>query len=120
MSPAPCSRSVRIGAIIAVRIDGSRAADPHRLEDRMTATGRTDLAALDAPLRALFEVVAAADRPGAPDLAAIGRAMVALARDHDYLLPRIAELGTTSGMRPAPRAGARPAADARPPRRRAR
>ena len=64
----------------------------------MTATGRTDLAALDAPLRALFETVAAADRPGAPDLAVIGRAMVDLARDHDYLMPRIAELGDRSGM----------------------
>jgi len=67
-------------------------------EDRMTATGRTDLAALDAPLRALFEVVAVADRPGAPDLAAIGRAMVTLARDHDHLLPRVAELGDRSGV----------------------
>lgn len=65
----------------------------------MTSSARTDLATLDAPLRALFEVVAAADRPVAPDLAAIGAAMVTLARDHDYLLPRVAELGQTSGVR---------------------
>ncbi len=64
----------------------------------MTATGRTDLAALDAPLRALFETVAVADVPGAPDLSAIGRAMVALARDHDHLLPHIAELGGHSSL----------------------
>lgn len=64
----------------------------------MTVTGRSELAALDAPLRALFETVAAANRPGAPDLGAIGAAMVALARDHDHLLPRIAELGPGSGM----------------------
>jgi len=64
----------------------------------MTAPGSTDLTALDAPLRTLFEAVAAADQPGAPDLAAIGTAMVGLARDHDYLMPRVAELGTGSGM----------------------
>ena len=46
----------------------------------MTATGRTDLAALDAPLRALFETVAVADVPGAPALSAIGPAVVARAR----------------------------------------
>ena len=64
----------------------------------MTSSARTDPATLDSPLRALFEVVAEADTPGSPDLAAIGRAMVALARDHDYLLPRVTELGDTSGM----------------------
>lgn len=64
----------------------------------MTTSGRTDLAALAAPLRVLFETVAVADVPGAPDLAAIGQAMVTLARDHDLLLPRIAELSDRSGM----------------------
>jgi predicted metal-dependent enzyme (double-stranded beta helix superfamily) len=59
---------------------------------------RPDLSGVDAPLRALFEVVAEADRPTDPDLAAIGRAMVALARDHDHLMPRIAELGDTTGV----------------------
>ena len=86
----------------------------------MTATGRTDLTALDAPLRALFEVVAVADRPGAPDLAAIGRAMVTLARDHDHLLPRDRGAGRHERHAPAPRPGARPAADAGPPHARAR
>ncbi|MFN8622852.1 MAG: hypothetical protein U0869_19110 [Chloroflexota bacterium] len=60
--------------------------------------GPTDPATLDAPLRALFEVVAAADRPVDPDLPAIGDAMVALARDHDWLVPKVAELGDRSGM----------------------
>lgn len=59
---------------------------------------RPDLTQVDAPLRALFEVVAEADRPGDPDLAAIGRAMVELARDHDHLMPRVAELGDTTGI----------------------
>lgn len=59
---------------------------------------RPDLTGVDAPLRALFEVVAEADRPGDPDMAAIGRAMVQLARDHDHLMPRIAELGDTTGI----------------------
>lgn len=54
--------------------------------------------ALDAPLRALLETVGAANVPGAPDLGAIGAAMVELARDLDYLLPRIAELGGSSGF----------------------
>jgi len=51
---------VRIGAIIAVRptVPRTRTAS---LEDRMTAPGSTDLTALDAPLRTLFEAVAAAD-----------------------------------------------------------
>jgi predicted metal-dependent enzyme (double-stranded beta helix superfamily) len=59
---------------------------------------RPDLTGVDAPLRALFEVVAEADRPGDPDMAAIGRAMVELARDHDHLMPRVAELGDTTGI----------------------
>jgi predicted metal-dependent enzyme (double-stranded beta helix superfamily) len=59
---------------------------------------RADRSGLDHPLRQLFEVVDAADRPVDPDLSAIGRAMVELARDHDYLLPRVAELGDTSGL----------------------
>lgn len=64
----------------------------------MTAPAPTDPASLDGPLRALFETVAAANQPDGPDLAAIGAAMVSLARDHDYLLPRITELGTGSGV----------------------
>jgi predicted metal-dependent enzyme (double-stranded beta helix superfamily) len=59
---------------------------------------RPDLTGVDAPLRALFEVVAEAGRPGDPDMAAIGRAMVELARDHDHLMPRVAELGDTTGI----------------------
>lgn len=59
---------------------------------------RPDLSTVDSPLRALFEVVAMADRPGDPDLGAIGRAMVELARDHDYLMPKVAELGDTTGI----------------------
>jgi hypothetical protein len=55
-------------------------------------------AAIDAPLRELLAVVTVADRPGAPDLPAVGAAMTRLARDHDYLVPRIAELGDRSGM----------------------
>jgi predicted metal-dependent enzyme (double-stranded beta helix superfamily) len=59
---------------------------------------RTDPAALEAPLRALFDVVAGAHRPVDPELPAIGRALVALARDHDWVMPRVLELGATSGV----------------------
>ncbi len=55
--------------------------------------GRPDpwaaLPALDAPLRALFAEIAAADDPAAPDLARIGRALIAFSQDHDYLAPRL-------------------------------
>ena len=64
----------------------------------MTAIGQTGVDALDAPLRALFDVVTIADRADTPDLAAIGTALVQLARDHDYLGPRIVEMGDTSGF----------------------
>jgi predicted metal-dependent enzyme (double-stranded beta helix superfamily) len=55
--------------------------------------------ALDAPVRALVERVAAADGP-APDLEAIGAALVELARDIDYLGPWVARLGGRSGALP--------------------
>ena len=59
--------------------------------------GVSDLTGVDAPVRALFERVAASLRPETPDLAAIADALVELASDVDYLAPRIAELGDTSG-----------------------
>ncbi|MFO1540190.1 MAG: hypothetical protein ACKOTZ_07040 [Chloroflexota bacterium] len=55
--------------------------------------GRPDpwaaLAGMDAPLRALFAEIAAADDPAGPDLARIGAALVAFSHDHDYLAPRL-------------------------------
>lgn len=57
--------------------------------------GRPDpwaaLASMDAPVRALFEVIAQADHPDHPDLVAIGAALVTLSRDHDYLAPLLVE-----------------------------
>jgi hypothetical protein len=58
----------------------------------------SDSRTLAAPVRALFEAIEVADRPGSPDLAAIGDALVILARDHDYLAGRMAELGNASGF----------------------
>jgi len=54
---------------------------------------------LDAPLRSLFERVAAADGP-TPDLQAIGAALIDLARDMDYLGTWVARLGDRSGAIP--------------------
>jgi predicted metal-dependent enzyme (double-stranded beta helix superfamily) len=54
---------------------------------------------LDAPLRSLFERVAAAEGP-TPDLQAIGAALIDLARDMDYLGPWVARLGDRSGAIP--------------------
>jgi predicted metal-dependent enzyme (double-stranded beta helix superfamily) len=56
-----------------------------------------DLTGMDAPVRALFEHVAASLQTGTPDLGAIGDGLLELARDVDYLAPRIAQLGDTSG-----------------------
>lgn len=66
----------------------------------MSLSGTNDPARLDAPLRTLFQAVGAADHPTRPDLAAIGRALVDLARDHDRLVPLITELGERSGVLP--------------------
>ena len=52
---------------------------------------------LDAPVRRLFERVAAALRGSTPELPAIAGAMVDLAADHDYLVHHVARLGDTSG-----------------------
>jgi predicted metal-dependent enzyme (double-stranded beta helix superfamily) len=52
---------------------------------------------LDAPVRRLFERVADAVGDGTPDLRAIGDAMIELAADHDYLAPRVRELGGAPG-----------------------
>jgi predicted metal-dependent enzyme (double-stranded beta helix superfamily) len=53
---------------------------------------------VDGPVRGLFEAIAPYADPRAPDLARIADALVGLARDHDYLAPRISELGDTSGQ----------------------
>ena len=55
--------------------------------------------ALDAPVRTLFERVAAAAGP-TPDLPTIGAALVDLARDLDYLRPWVERLGDRSGAIP--------------------
>lgn len=55
------------------------------------------LAGLDRPVQALFERVAAAVEGGTPDLSAIAAAMVELAGDHDYLVPRVRALGDRTG-----------------------
>lgn len=56
----------------------------------------TPVAALDAPLRALFERIEPHADLAAPDLAAIGSALVDLAGDHDYLVPAIERMGDVS------------------------
>jgi predicted metal-dependent enzyme (double-stranded beta helix superfamily) len=56
-----------------------------------------DLARLDTPVRTLLERVVAAIEGPVPDLDAIGAALIALARDQDYLEPTIRSLGDTSG-----------------------
>ena len=53
--------------------------------------------ALDAPLRVLFERVAAAAPTGDPGLAAIGTALVELAADAEYLAAWVDRLGDRSG-----------------------
>lgn len=52
---------------------------------------------LDGPVRHLFERVADAVADGTPDLPAIAEAMIGLAADHDYLAPRVRDLGERSG-----------------------
>ena len=56
-------------------------------------------AALDAPVRTLFERIAAADGPSL-DMDAIGAALVDLAHDLDYLGPWVDRLGDRSGAIP--------------------
>ena len=73
----------------------------------MTATA--DPAGLDAPVRTLFERIAGPAVRHDPDLDAIGRALVDLARDVDYLAPWIERLGDRNGSLPihAPERGPR-------------
>ncbi|HSS37107.1 MAG TPA: hypothetical protein VLR93_12610 [Patescibacteria group bacterium] len=68
-----------------------------------------DPAGLDAPVRTLFERIAAPAAGHDPDLDAIGRALVDLARDVDYLAPWIERLGDRNGSLPihAPERGPR-------------
>jgi len=55
------------------------------------------LAGTDAPVRALFERIAGPAAAAPLDLAAIGAALVDLARDLDYLAPWVARLGDQTG-----------------------
>lgn len=80
----------------------------------MTAIGRStgapgELGALDGPVRALFEQVEILDRPGSPDLEALGAALVALATDLDYVMRWVDRMGDTNGGVPihAPTRGPR-------------
>jgi hypothetical protein len=80
----------------------------------MTATDRPvaasgDLGGLDAPVRTLFEQVATLDRPGSPDLDALGAALVALAKDLDYVARWVERMGALNGGMPihAPARGPR-------------
>jgi predicted metal-dependent enzyme (double-stranded beta helix superfamily) len=59
--------------------------------------GSRAIASLDAPVRALYERVAAAIAGDGPDMAAIALAMLGLATDHDYVAPRVRALGDRSG-----------------------
>ena len=56
-----------------------------------------EIAALDAPVRALFERIAEAVQGAAPDMPAIAAAMAALATDHDFLAPRVRAFGDRPG-----------------------
>ena len=64
---------------------------------------------IDAPVRRLFERIAGPAAAATPDLAAIGTALVDLARDLEYLQAWVARLGDTSGGVPihAPARGPR-------------
>ena len=55
-------------------------------------------AALDGPVRTLFERIAGPAAASTPDLASIGSALVHLASDVDYLAPWIDRLGDDSGV----------------------
>ena len=61
-------------------------------------SARSDLTGLDGPVRTLFERIAGPAVASTPDLAAIGAALVDLARDVDYLAPWIERLGDESGV----------------------
>ena len=56
-----------------------------------------DLASMDAPVRRLFERIAPALTASAPEMSSIATALIDFARDHDYLVPRIRDLGDRSG-----------------------
>jgi hypothetical protein len=80
----------------------------------MTAVDRptvaeADLAALDAPVRALFERVGRLNEAPVPDLPALGAALVGFATDLDYLTPWVERLGDVNGALPihAPARGPR-------------
>jgi predicted metal-dependent enzyme (double-stranded beta helix superfamily) len=76
---------------------------------RPAATAANRLDSLDEPVRTLFEQVAIADRPGAPDLDALGAALVALASDLDYVMGWVERMGDLTGAMPihAPARGPR-------------
>jgi predicted metal-dependent enzyme (double-stranded beta helix superfamily) len=59
-----------------------------------------DLTRVDAPVRALLERTASFTSPDDQDLLQIGAVLVELARDHDYLAPRITAMGEHSGALP--------------------
>jgi len=63
----------------------------------VTPLPEPDLASMDAPVRRLFERVAPAITGATPDLASVAAALIDLARDHDYLVPRIRDLGPRPG-----------------------
>jgi hypothetical protein len=52
---------------------------------------------MDAPVRRLFERIAPALTGGTPDVASVATALIEFARDHDYLMPRIRNLGERPG-----------------------
>lgn len=55
---------------------------------------------LDTPLRELFERITPHADLRSPGLAGIAEALLALAGDHDYLAPAIAQLGDVNGRTP--------------------
>ena len=76
--------------------------------DRPTVA-EADLAALDAPVRALFERVHRLNEAPVPDLPALGAALVELATDLDYVTRWVERLGDVNGALPihAPARGPR-------------
>ena len=57
---------------------------------------------LDAPVRALFDGIAAPAAKGPPDLSSIGAELLKLAGDLDYLLPWVERLGAEPGAKGLP------------------
>lgn len=58
------------------------------------------LAGLDAPLRQLFDRIEPYADLASPDLPQIASALSELTSDHDYLAPKISELGDRNGVLP--------------------